>query len=868
MLEKVEDVVDAIAVELAGSVRTCETASFLKTFLHVPDATLESIFASVKTAGHYSATGQRWSNFPTEKGAKFYKPFVMAAEAIHSAVPGEKNDLQGQWHDRHDKSPASSEESAKARPDCLFVSRPDAVIKLEAEEGQQSVWWRQIHIPVEIKPTNTNQMFDIGMRQACSYLRLVLREQLDRRFGIALLLCKDELTVLFNDRSGLFYTKDSINIHADPRKFVQVIAAFSILRPCQIGWDPRMKVYDPESGDTRVSYHVGDETRFFKPNLAKTHWEIDIPSDVKGKREKVITLAALSISRSEVMCGRATLVWEVIRKATPFNTNEVRQLQAIFVLKRYWRPYQQAKNGEDVLPSFMPEGERYRQVPLWGDRIYSDEDIPAADGKDDSTLEHIRCGVELGSSTPEMRSRKRARSDGELVEYMPVTVDPCAKPFLYVKEKHLVSRVHTQIIHTYTGWPLRHFKDLNELLRVIRDIVSEHKHLYYEGLVLHRDISIENIIITSRNDETVGRLIDLDHAKVVDSSTRRMTSNANPQTIRHWKSTLSGDHYFIDYEVIEKLLTYFPEMKRTEAEPYIMAVVGFWTEHFGLKMDHEIKLSEMGWHHQVKDSPAFSTHEPREGHQTGTLPFISVETLNGRPIYELPNDQHEELWCHDAVHDIESLFWVLAYICLVREGPGINMLRRDLLKNNAEGDRLEGLLHSYFDSPDRRDIRDCKRGFFDDRTLMGTDILANFDDYFEPLKNMMDKWWRILVLAYKYRKFEYYTIHDQVIHILNEAIENLSNYRPTHVLKTEDEIKRRQDLRKERVKWFEAKNNETITETSGDRETTLPLEFSPQRPIRVSVVDRTQPHTDPGSPSPNPKKQKLEDIPSLGNMVR
>ena len=213
---------------------------------------------------------------------------------------------------------------------------------------------------------------------------------------------------------------------------------------------------------------------------------------------------------------------------------------------------------------------------------------------------------------------------------------------------------------------------------------------------------------------------------------------------------------------------------------------------------------------------------------------------------------------------MESLLWVLAYICLVREGPGINMLRKDLLKNDAKGNRLEGILHSYFDSPDRRDIRDWKRGLFDDRTLMGTDILAHFDDYFEPLKNMMDKWWRILVLAYKYRKFEYYTIHDQVIHILNGAIENLSNYRPNHVLKTKNEIKRRQDLRKERVKWFEVKNNETPMETSGDP---LALEFSPQRPIRVSVVDRTQPPTDPGSPSPNPKKQKLEDIPSLRSMV-
>ena len=226
---------------------------------------------------------------------------------------------------------------------------------------------------------------------------------------------------------------------------------------------------------------------------------------------------------------------------------------------------------------------------------------------------------------------------------------------------------------------------------------------------------------------------------------------------------------------------------------------------------------------KVLDSPDFSTHEPREGYQTvcflppmctaylklhqGTLPFISVKILNKRPIYELPNNYCEK-WCHDAVHDIESLFGVLVYICLVREGLGVGMLRRDLLKNDAEGDRLEALLHSYFDSPDHRYIRDYKRGFFDDRTLMGTNILANFDDYFKPLKNMMDKWWCVLVLAYKYRKFKYYTIHDQVIHILDEAIENLSNYQQNRVLNLKNEIKRRQDLRKERMKWAVARSEE------------------------------------------------------------
>ena len=90
-----------------------------------------------------------------------------------------------------------------------------------------------------------------------------------------------------------------------------------------------MKVYKPEGGEAIVSYLVGDDAEFFKPSLDETHWEIDVPSSVEGQREKVITLAAISISRAEVMCGRATLI---LRKATPFDTNEVSLLPAVIVL--------------------------------------------------------------------------------------------------------------------------------------------------------------------------------------------------------------------------------------------------------------------------------------------------------------------------------------------------------------------------------------------------------------------------------------------------------------------------------------------------------------------------------------------------------
>ena len=82
-----------------------------------------------------------------------------------------------------------------------------------------------------------------------------------------------------------------------------------------------MAVYDPKTHQTSPSYLVGDNPRFFKSSLSEIHWEIDIPSK-HGSREKVITLVALSISQAEVMRGRATLVWEAIRKKT-LHSDEV-----------------------------------------------------------------------------------------------------------------------------------------------------------------------------------------------------------------------------------------------------------------------------------------------------------------------------------------------------------------------------------------------------------------------------------------------------------------------------------------------------------------------------------------------------------------
>jgi hypothetical protein len=191
------------------------------------------------------------------------------------------------------------------------------------------------------------------------------------------------------------------------------------------------------------------------------------------------------------------------------------------------------------------------------------------------------------------------------------------------------------------------------------------------------------------------------------------------------------------------------------------------------------------------------------------------------------------------------------------------MLRTALLEDNPEDKKLQNLLYSYFDSDDRYVIYANKRKLFTQNERMNNDILANFHPYFEPLKNMMGQWLRIMILAYKHRKFEYYTIHDQIIHIVDKAIENLSKSQPNDDSKTKAEAKRRQDPRKERVKCLKGRNN-----ASGDQKAASALEFSPRRPHLVHVGKSSlQLPIDPGSQSPNPKRQKLENMQSLGDVV-
>ena len=60
--------------------------------------------------------------------------------------------------------------------------------------------------------SNVSELIN-AVNQNSRYMRYMLKEQLDRRFVVSLILCRDDLMVFLCDRSGLLGTKTVINIH-------------------------------------------------------------------------------------------------------------------------------------------------------------------------------------------------------------------------------------------------------------------------------------------------------------------------------------------------------------------------------------------------------------------------------------------------------------------------------------------------------------------------------------------------------------------------------------------------------------------------------------------------------------------------------
>ena len=153
----------------------------------------------------------------------------------------------------------------------------------------------------------------------------------------------------------------------------------------------------------------------------------------------------------------------------------------------------------------------------------------------------------------------------------------------------------------------------------------------------------------------------------------------------------------------------------------------------------------------------------------GTPPYTSAEILSDQRYFH----GHRDTVFHDAVHDLESFFWVLVHICITRQGPG-GVRREELEQKNQEKEEYNALrrvVHCLFDS-DMNMMAANKKELFLHPDDLEEYILNNFHGYFQQLKGPVKEWFHLLLLAHQFHAFEYYDIHDMVLEILERALES------------------------------------------------------------------------------------------------
>ena len=333
--------------------------------------------------------------------------------------------------------------------------------------------------------------------------------------------------------------------------------------------------------------------------------------------------------------------------------------------------------------------------------------------------------------------------------------------------------------------------------------------------MLHRDISPGNIIIKWKPGSEVdqpsdsGCLIDLDHAKKGKSVQDQVQRRHDDRSIDnvHASIRLIAD-VEVEREVARLSLEYSHRYSmgpaKKVASSYAIDVVAHALEFCDVTKDQLMTTQHLRWKqvrrtslphssshftNQVQTSYDFGFHpsECQKGSRTvrlvslltlplqlltriqGTPPYASGEVLSGRRYF-----CDRSRYFHDAVHDLESFFWVLVQICITRQGPG--GARRDELqetnKYKKEHGKLARVVLCFFDSDTTTMVANKQEIFYRTEDL-DEHVLDHFHDYFQPFRKTVKEWYHLLILAHQYHAFEYHDIHDMVLDILNRALGSL-----------------------------------------------------------------------------------------------
>lgn len=480
--------------------------------------------------------------------------------------------------------------TAERKLDVGFVNDPRAGTNSRCH-------WSQILVPGELK---SNPLADTASKtwlDLATYTREVLAAKDTRRFVLGFTICGSLMRIWEFDRIGAI-ASEQFDINEDGLRFVSTILGFLWMNEEELGFDRTIMTANGE--------------RF-------------IEIEQNGSTERLIIDEVMQ--RAPCIAGRATTCWKAHREGHPLTP---------LVIKDSWQ-----------YPERDEEGELLREVTDQGvinvARYYYHETVQVR-GTDDDIRSNVRGGLDVTRASNYRLERSMAvpnatllsasrngrggsvagkkRSSSQTGASLPHSKRSCSASPTKVGGGVLPNRVHRRVIIRDYGTPIYKARSQSALIAALEGCIEGHESLHRAGF-LHRDISINNLMINEDND--------------------------NPS----WPSFL-------------------------------------------IDLDLAIK-------------------ERREGAsgargKTGTRAFMAIGALLGEQ--------------HSFMHDLESFFWVLFWICIHYKGPG------------------EGRAVPRFDKwnyVDTEELAVVKLGVVAKEAIFVRTVTDNVTPYYEPLLNRLRK---------------------------------------------------------------------------------------------------------------------------------
>ncbi|KAL9019595.1 MAG: hypothetical protein Q9185_003137 [Variospora sp. 1 TL-2023] len=349
--------------------------------------------------------------------------------------------------------------------------------------------WSEILVTGELKSNPDLDGYEKAWVDPATYAREVFRMQ-DRRFVLGFTLCGSRMRLWHFDRSGACGSS-SFDINQDGLAFTRALLGYYLMTDEQLGLDPT--VQGPE-GKRYVEITRG------------------------GQVERLILTK--SVKKQAAIVARGTTCWSAYR-----DTDKTKKP---LIVKDSWQYKERPEEGQ-----FIKEATDKGVQNIA--RYYHHETV-RVHGEIDDTLGNVRremmkaCArtsfrqnapkklgptasdsqgaAVTGPMPPPPLLRKRSSSSAQL-ELQSSTKRSRTSFQSREPEKPLHNRVHRRIITQDAGKDVYKAKSLKGIINGFLGAIHGHESLLEAG-ILHRDISIGNIMLTENEED--GFLIDLDLA--------------------------------------------------------------------------------------------------------------------------------------------------------------------------------------------------------------------------------------------------------------------------------------------------------------------------------------------------------------------